>query len=79
MRYLIALPLIASLSACGVLSDGILVVATPEALRAYSDSQAALIAQSRTMDEHGDTAYWQQRRLTETEHTSRWAKFFGGK
>lgn len=80
MRYLLAFPLIASLSACSPFGDAVLVIATPEAIRAYSDSQTGLIAQARSVNESGDTAYWQQRRLAETEATARspWAKFLGG-
>lgn len=80
MRYLLPFLITASMSACTPFGDAILVLGTPEGIRAYSDSQAALVAQARSVNESGDTAYWQQRRLAETEATARspWSKFLGG-
>ena len=81
MRYLLPFLVITSVTACSPFGDSILILGTPEGIRAYGDVQNGLIAQSRAVNESGDTAYWQQRRLAETESTARspWAKFLGGK
>lgn len=77
-----------AISACGVVlpsSDSFVMYGTEESLRAYHDSLNGLIANSKTQDPRGDSAYWDARKQQESEKTRRkcsgcglWNKITGG-
>lgn len=62
MRRIIFGALVASaISACSPLGDGVIIIGSPEGIRAVTDGINGTIAQSKTQKRDGDSAYWQAR------------------
>lgn len=55
--------LVASTTGCGVILPDVMIVGTEQGIRAYNDGQAGLIAQAKTQNRQGETAYWQTRKV----------------
>lgn len=87
-RLALGLGSVAIMSGCGVVlpsSDSFVMYGTEESLRAYHDSLNGLIANSKTTDPMGNSAYWDSRQQQERERSKRacstcgfWQKLTGG-
>lgn len=73
-----------AISGCGVLlpsSDTFVMIGNEEAIKAYHDSINGMIANSKTTDPAGNSAYWEARHEQEQLRTQRvgfWQKLTSG-
>lgn len=78
MKKLLGIGFCLMLSGCGLTKGGIVLIGSPEGIRAFADGQNALISNSKTTDPLGDSAAWQHRKQQEQEVTKREYKGFFG-
>lgn len=78
MKTLLRVGVCVMLSGCGLTQGGVMLIGSPEGIRAFADGQNALISNAKTTDALGDSAAWQHRKQQEQEVTKRqYRGFFG--